>query len=319
MKTSPKNKKVDLSVIIVNYNTGDYLLKCLKSLKKSILGKYHVEVIIADNNSSDNSFVLAKSIKTSQKINFIFKKLSKNFGFSKGNNLALKLSHPNSKYVLFLNPDTTLDPKTLFKMINFFKTHPKVDAATANLILVKSGKTQPESHRGFPGPWNAFCHFFTPFLPKFFPKSHLFNGYFLGHLDFSKIQKIEACVGAFLMIKREVGKTIGWWNEKYFFYGEDLDLCWQLKKHGFNLYFYPHAKAYHYQGISSGLIDHTQTITQAKINTKVVAAKASTEAMRIFYRENLIDRYPQFFQPLIWTGIDFLEKYRIHKAKKHES
>ena len=316
MTTSLKNKNIDLSIIIVNYNTGDYLLKCLQSIKKSTLGRYRIEVIIVDNKSTDDSFNLAQKIKSTPKINFIFKRLSKNLGFSKGNNQALKLSDSRSKYVLFLNPDTTLDPNTLSKMIKFFETHPQVDAATANLILVKTGKTQPESHRGFPSPWNAFCHFFAPFLPKLFPKSRLFNGYFLGHLDFSKIQKIDACVGAFLMIKREVGQTLGWWNEKYFFYGEDLDFCWQLKQHGFQLYFYPHAKAYHYQGISSGLIDHSQKITQAKIKTKITAAKASTEAMRIFYQENLIDRYPQFIQPLIWAGIDFLEKYRIYKAQK---
>lgn len=315
MKTLPKNNPL-LSVIILNYNSGKYLSNCLKSIVSSELDDYSIEVIIADNASSDTSFSKAKQIKkTNPQINLLFYPLPDNIGFSAGNNQALKKSNPESKYVLFLNPDTIVEADTFKKMLDFFQHHPEVDSATCNLILALTGKTQPESHRGFPTPWNSFCHFFGFGLPKLFPKSKIFNGYFLGHLNYQKVQKIDACVGAFLMVKREVGETIGWWNEKYFFYGEDLDFCWQLKKHGFSLYFYPGCSATHYQGISSGIISHSQKKSAASRETKIRSAMASTSAMKIFYRENLMSAYPKLLHPLINLGINFLEKYRLFKAK----
>lgn len=315
MKTSPKNSPI-LSVVILNYNAKDYLKKCLLSINQSQLGEYSIEVIIADNASTDNSLELAQAVKSkSQKLQYIFRHNSGNIGFAAGNNEGLISTSPHSKYVLFLNPDTTVEKDTFRKMLDFFEHHPEVDAATCNLILVLTGKTQPECHRGFPTPWNAFCHFFGFGLPKLFPKSKFFNGYFLGHLDYTKVQKIEACVGAFIMMKREVGDQIGWWNEKYFMYGEDLDLCWQIKQKGFNLYFYPGCKTYHYQGVSSGIIKHTQNIATKSRETKVRSALATTNAMRIFYQENLIKNYPPFLQAFVWQGINILEKYRILKAK----
>ena len=315
MKTLPKNNPL-LSVIILNYNSKDYLLSCLKSILTSNLGNYSIEVIVTDNASTDNSFSKTQKIKNlNSKINLIFYPLPKNIGFSAGNNRGLTKSNPHSKYVLFLNPDTGVETDTFKKMIDFFEHHPEVDAATCNLILALTGKTQPESHRGFPTPGSSFFHFFGFGLPKLFPKSKIFNGYFLGHLDYSKVQKIDACVGAFLMVKREVGKTINWWNEKYFFYGEDLDFCWQLKQHGFSLYFYPGCRATHYQGISSGIISHSQKNSLASRETKIRSVLASTGAMRIFYQENLLNRYPKFIRPILWLGIDLLEKYRLFKVK----
>lgn len=311
-----KRNNIDLSVIILNYNSKNYLSKCVDSILKSNLDRYHIEVIVADNASTDNSFdITKKRYPSSSKFNLIYKKLPKNFGFSAGNNYALKSTNPNSTHLLFLNPDTTVEVDTFKKMLDFFKKNPQVDAATCNLILAITGKTQQESHRSFPTPLNSFWHFFGLGLPKIFPKSKFFNGYFSGHLDFSKTQKIDACVGAFIMLKRSVGEKIGWWNENYFFYGEDLDLCWQIKKHSFNLYFYPGAKAYHYQGISSGIVSHSKKLSSAKRSTKLKTALASTQAMRIFYQNNLINNYPKIVRPLIWAGINLLEKYRIFKAK----
>jgi GT2 family glycosyltransferase len=315
MKTLLNNNPI-LSVVILNFNAKDYLKKCLESIVLSQLGEYFIEVIIADNNSSDDSFKLAQNIKNiNSQINFIFHKNSGNVGFAAGNNEGLTITNPKSKYILFLNPDTSIEIDTFRKIIDFFEHHDEVDAATCDLILALTGKTQPESHRGFPTPWNAFCHFFGFGLPKLFPHSRLFNGYFLGYLDYSKVQKISACVGAFLMVKREVGNNINWWNEKYFFYGEDLDFCWQLKQKGYNLYFYPGCKAIHYQGVSSGIINHSQKISAASRDTKSKVALASTTAMRIFYQENLIKNYHPYLRWLVWLGIDLLEKYRLFKAK----
>jgi GT2 family glycosyltransferase len=302
--------KIDLSIVILNYNSCDYLQKCLESISKSNIGNYQYEVIVVDNSSTDNSIELAKEIKIPS-IKYLV--LNTNNGFASGNNQGVKIINPNTKYVLFLNPDTLIEANTLENMIKFFDQDKKVDAATCYITLALTGKMQPECHRGFPTPWRSFCYFSG--ISKLFPKSKLFNGYFLGNLDITKIHPIEACVGAFLMVKKSVGEKINWWNEKYFFYGEDLDFCYKLKQNKFNLYFNPNCKIMHFQGVSSGIITQSQHLSQATRETKLKVAKASTDAMRIFYQENLIKNYSKPLQKIVMFGIKLLELKRIIKAK----
>ena len=301
---------MDLSIIILNYNSADYLKKCLESIQKSEIGKYKFEVIVVDNNSTDNSINLAKSTKIPHTKYLV---LNTNKGFAHGNNQGLTVSDPKSKYVLFLNPDTQVKKDTFRKMIEFFDQNPQVDAATCQIDLVSTKQMQPECHRGFPTPWRSFCYF--SHISKLFPKSKLFSGYFLGYLDLTTIHPIDACVGAFLMVKRTVGQTIGWWNEKYFFYGEDLDFCYQLRQKGFSLYFYPHTKIDHFQGISSGIISKSKHLSKASRTTKVMIAKASTQAMRIFYQQNLFPKYNFLTRHLVMFGIKLLEIKRVFKAR----
>lgn len=301
---------MDLSIIILNYNSSEYLKKCLESIKKSDIDNYQYEIIVVDNNSTDDSINLSKTIKIP---NTRYLLLNTNKGFAHGNNQGLTVSNPKSKYVLFLNPDTIVSKDTLKKMINFFDQNKQVDAATCRIDLVLTKKMQPECHRGFPTPWRSFCYFSN--LIKLFPKSKLFSGYFLGHLDLTVPHPIEACVGAFLMVKREVGQAIKWWNEKYFFYGEDLDFCYQLKQHKYHLYFYPGTKIFHFQGVSSGIINQSKHLSAASRQTKIMVAKASTQAMRIFYQQNLFKNYNFLTRFLVMQGINLLEMKRIIKAK----
>ncbi|MFA6518521.1 MAG: glycosyltransferase family 2 protein [Candidatus Shapirobacteria bacterium] len=303
----------DLSIVILNFNTGDYLKKCLESIYQSQL-KHQIEVIVVDNASTDDSIDQAKKLdfKSKKILDSRFLILDSNLGFAQGNNQGIKLVNPQSRYVLFLNPDTTVNSDTLSGTIDYLDSHPKIDAATVNVVFVKTGQTQPECHRGFPSPGNAFFHFFLPFLPKIFPKSKLFNGYFLGHLDFNQPQIIDACVGAFIVLKKRVGETVGWWCPDYFFYGEDLDLCYQIQQHGFKLWYLPQYQIHHFQGISSGVNNAT---SKASRSTKIKIAKASTDAMRIFYRRNLLHHYSPLSQKIILFGIKLLELQRLFKAK----
>jgi len=303
MKTSPtKNNAPILSIVILNYNSGEYLKNCLQSLYQSTFPQKKFEIIIADNASIDNSLSLAKTISTPSTKYLV---LTTNQGFAYGNNRGIEATNPDSKYLLFLNPDTTVEKDTLEKMVDFFEKNKKVDAATCSMTLVSTGALQPECHRDFPTPLNAFLHF----------SGISSRQYFMEYLDFAKTQKINACSGAFLMVKREVGNAIGWWNEKYFFYGEDLDFGYKLKQFGFQLWFYPGCKISHFQGISSGIIEKSKHLSKASRSTKIKIAKASTEAMRIFYQENLFSKYSIFTQTLVLGGIKLLEIFRVFKAK----
>lgn len=309
--SSANNNNPILSIIILNYNSGVYLKNCIFSLTQSKT-IYPFEIIVVDNCSSDSSIEDSKTI-SSPNIKYLL--LDKNLGFAAGNNRGVKIISPSAKFVLFLNPDTTVNPDTIEKSLTFAKNTPKFAAMTCDVILALTGKTQPECHRGFPTPWNSFWHFFGFGLPKLLPKSKLLNGYFMGHLDYSKTQIVDCCVGAFLLLDRKVGDQIGWWNEKYFFYGEDLDFCYHLRKLGHRLLFYPGCQITHFQGVSSGIIKNTNKLSKASRSTKIRSALASTNAMRIFYRENLINDYHPSLHWLIWTGIKLLELKRVFKAK----
>jgi len=308
-------KQVKLSIIILNYNSGHYLADCLQSISRSKL-KDNIEIIVADNASTDDSLLKIKKLKNYLKIRNLKLKIvlnSQNLGFAAGNNRGLAHSHSKSPYVLFLNPDTLVSKNTLQKTINFLDKNPQASALTCKIILKKTGQIQPECHRGFPTPWRSLCYFSG--LTRLFPHSKVFAGYFLGHLDKNKTHPIEACVGAFLAVRRNVGQTIGWWNEKYFFYGEDLDFCWQLHQKNYQLFYYPHTSIVHFQGISSGIKKTSQNLSGATRSTKTKVAQASTEAMRIFYQNNLLPNYPRFTQKLVLAGINLLEKIRVFKAK----
>lgn len=312
MNKSPTNNTPILTVVILNYNANLYLEKLYETICLSKLSE-PIEVILSDNLSTDGSFdnIISKKYRHPL-IDFKYLETGVNCGFAAGNNKGLAISDPKSKYVLFLNPDTTVDPNTFQGMVDYFEAHPEVDTATCHVNLALTGQLQPECHRGFPTPWNTFCHFFLPFFSKIFPNVPLFNGYLLGHLDYTKVQKIDCCVGAFYMLKREIGQKAGWWNEKYFMYGEDLDFCYKVKKLGGSLYFIPDFKITHYQGISSGI---KKAKSAASRETKARSSRATTNAMRIFYRENLINDYPKILQPLINMGINILEFQRVFKAK----
>jgi len=301
---------MDLSIIILNYNSADYLKKCVESIGKSDIGNYKYEVIVVDNSSTDNSIDLAKK---SNIPNTKYLILNTNKGFAHGNNQGLKEINPTTRFVLFLNPDTLVQKNTFKNMIEFFDQNSKVDAATCQINLALTGEMQPECHRGFPTPWNALCYFSG--LSKLFSHSKVFSGYFMGNLDTTIPHQIDACVGAFLMVKKSVGDKVKWWNEKYFFYGEDLDFCYQIKQHHFNLWFNPNCKITHFQGVSSGLISKSKHLSKASRVTKIKVAKASTQAMRIFYQENLFKDYSPITRGLVMFGIKLLEIKRVFKAK----
>jgi hypothetical protein len=164
-----------------------------------------------------------------------------------------------------------------------------------------NGQIDDASHRGFPTPWNAFVHFSG--LAKIFGKTKLFGGYNLGFKNFSETHEIDALAGAFMVVRREAGEKVSWWDEDYFFYGEDLDFCYMLQQKGWKIYYVPEFSVLHYKGVSGGLKKVSKDITTADSETKKRATKARFDAMRIFYKKHYEDKYPLFITRLVYTGI----------------
>ncbi len=230
-----------LSVIIVNYNVKHFLEQALLSVRRAAEG-LAVDVWVVDNNSSDDSVAMVKN--QFPDVNLISNK--ENTGFSKANNQAIKASQ--GEYVLLLNPDTVVSEDTFQKCLAFMDTH--ADAGGLGVKTIDgSGVFLPESKRGFPSPWVAFCKSFG--LSAMFPKSSFFNWYYMGHLSKDETHACEVLVGSFMLMRRAVLDEIGLLDEAFFMYGEDIDLSYRIVNQGFKNYYFSDTTIIHYKGEST--------------------------------------------------------------------
>ncbi len=244
-----------LSIIIVNYNVRYFLEQCLQSVYKAI-HEIPCEIFVVDNDSSDDSVQIVKS-KHPQ---VILIQNDKNVGFSKANNQAIKRA--TGKYILLLNPDTIVKEDTFNICIDFFSNHPDAGAVGVRMID-GSGKFLPESKRGLPTPFVSFCRFSG--LSNLFPKSRLFNRYYLGYLDEHNPHPVNVLSGAFFMVRKRILEKIGLLDERFFMYGEDIDLSYRIEKAGYKNFYLPTTTIVHYKGESTrkGSLNYVKTFYQA--------------------------------------------------------
>lgn len=294
-----------VSIIILSFNTKELLELCLKSVKEAIL-KMKAEVIVVDNNSSDGSGEMVAG-------KFPWVKLigsKNNLGFAGGNNLGLKSAL--GEYVLFLNSDMLLKKKAVKESLKLIESDSKIGAVTPKILLM-SGRMDPDCHRGFPTPWASMTYFLG--LENIFLKSKLLGRYHKRYLDLNRNHEIEAGCGAFMLVRKKVLDEVGRMDEKYFFYGEDLDLYYRIKEAGWKVMFLAKPLAYHYKGASSGLRKESRGVTRASKEVKIRAAKASVNAMEIFYKKFYKGKYNSLVTGMVLLGIKIMGMIRICKYR----
>lgn len=250
-----------LSVIIVNYNVKYFLEQVLYSVRratKDLLDGNAVEVFVVDNNSVDDSVAMVR--EKFPEVKLIANK--ENTGFSIANNQAIRIS--KGEYVLLLNPDTVVEEATFSKVVDFMDKHPKAGGLGVKMID-GSGEFLPESKRGFPSPWVAFCK--TAGLSRMFPKSPKFNQYHLGFLDKDETHEIEVLSGAFMLMRKSVLDEVGLLDEDFFMYGEDIDLSYRIVQAGYKNYYFADTTIIHYKGESTkkGSLNYVRTFYNAMI------------------------------------------------------
>src|SRR3989338_7353560 len=230
------------------------LQDCLESVEKAT-HNIKAEVFVVDNISSDGTVAIVKK-------KFPWVKLianEKNLGFSKANNQAIKKS--SGKHVLILNPDTRVMPDTFTKMASFMDRNPDVGVATCR-IEFPSGNLDADCRRRFPTPWRAFTHFSG--LAKIFKGSKIFDQYYYGYLNDQKVHEVDACVGAFMFTRADGVKKVPYFDQDFFFYGEDLDWCWRFKEKGYQIIFTPTTKILHHKGAASGMKPTSKHLTRSE-------------------------------------------------------
>lgn len=228
-----------LSVIIVNYNVKYFLENCLLSVLKSVKN-IQAEIIVADNHSADGSAAYLRS--RFPEARFIF--LPENIGFARANNEALKTA--NGEYILFLNPDTIIAEDTIECCMKYIQ-HDQNTGAIGVQMIDGSGNFLPESKRGLPGPWNSFGKISG--LGKLFPK--LFGGYYATHVKKDETGAVDVLAGAFIFTRKNILDTTGSFDERFFMFGEDIDLSYRIQKAGYKNVYLGSASIIHFKGESS--------------------------------------------------------------------
>jgi len=274
---------MDLSIIIVNYNTKKLTLDCIASVMSSKT-KYQNEIILVDNASVDgtveevrNRFPMVHTIANDQ-----------NVGFSRANNQGIHIS--KGRYVLLLNSDTVVEDKTIETMVHFMDEHKDVGISGCKLIL-PDGSLDEACKRGFPTPSASFYYAFG--FSKRHPKNPKYNQYKLTHLDPNQTHEVDCLVGAFMMVRREVIDQIGGLDEEFFMYGEDIDWCYRIKQAGWKIIYYPETTVIHYKGASS-----------RRRPLKIIYE--FHRAMWLFHRKHYVRKYNVLVNSFVYLGIFLL-------------
>lgn len=272
---------MDCSIIVVNYQT----YQLTKDTINSIIDKSHsfsYEIIVVDNASKDDSLAnLQKDFK--DKVKFIASK--ENNGFAAGNNLAIEKA--KGRYVLLLNSDTVVLDDSLDKIYKYMEENVDVGATGCQVIL-ESGELDKACRRSFPNPQNAFYRLFH------IPTKNKKDNYNLDELDDDGIYEIDCLTGAFMFIRKTALKDIGGGlDETFFMYGEDIDLCYRIKKAGWKIVYFGKSKIIHYKGASS-----------KKQKSKLIYE--FYRAMYIYYKKHLAKTNPFFINGLVYLGIAIL-------------
>lgn len=311
----------NLAIVIVNYNTCDLLDTCLESVFAS-QASFPFHVIVVDNCSTDGSLEMVASHYPQATLI----SSDRNGGFGYANNLALRwlsgldslpqsgtngevlyisgpaaMSQPRSElpaqgdtalhfpcdHVLFLNPDTVLPDHALEDTVRFLEEHP--DAGIVGPRVVKpDGTLDLACRRSFPTPASSF--FKLTGLSKLLPNSKLVSRYNLTYLGDDETAEVDSVMGAYMLVRGRALEQAGLFDERFFMYGEDLDLAFRIKERGWRVFYYPDVRVLHHKGASS-----------RKQSGRSI--REFYRAMHTFYQKHYAESKPGIINAVITLGI----------------
>ena len=268
----------EVTIAIINYNTKDWLDACLKSVLKMAPLAAH-EIYVVDNASTDGSvdFVMREYPDVHVIEN------AGNLGFSAAANQALRTSH--ARYVLILNTDTEVDPEAIDVLVEFGDAHE--DMSVAGPLLLNTDGTIQMSGRKFPSFLDATMH---AFLGMLWPSNPFSVRYQMLDWDRQSERTVDWVSGAAMFLRRDAVREVNFFDERYFMYVEDMDLCYRLWRKGWKVYFCPAAKVLHHIAKSS----------------EQSSARMIVEFQRSLYRfyvKTNNHTWKRFLKPLVASGL----------------
>lgn len=286
MASSPETPRI--SIVIVNYKVPEEICQLLSSLREA--DHYgESEVIVVDNASLDHS----QETVCSKFPEIAWISLKSNIGFGKACNIAAQKARGD--YILFINPDTLVSLNTLQICLEFMEAHPEVGIMGPKIIK-PDGTFQPHCRRSFPTPLSAFAYMLG--LSRLFPRNSSLGHYNLTHISPDISMEVDAISGSFMFMHLSLFKKLGGFDELFFMYGEDLDICARCRDAGYKVWYHPVTQIIHFKGKSS-----TKNLIRART--------AFYEAMIIFsrkYRHTYGAFFPGWF---LMLGIIFFSVVNI--------
>lgn len=270
---------MQLSVIILNYNVRYFLHHCILSVQKALKG-IDAEIIVVDNASSDDSCSMVKQLFPE----IILIENQENIGFPKGNNIGVEQA--KGKYICILNPDTVVAEDTFAKLLEFAQNKPRLGIVGCHFID-GTGAFLPESKRNVPTPKVS--------LLKMLGKDKL---YYAHHLSEQQTGKVSVVTGAFMFVEKKKYLSLKGFDEDFFMYGEDIDLCYRAEKAGLENYYFADTTIIHYKGEST---------TKDKVYLKRFYG-----AMKIFYKKHFPKNF--VFDMIINLGVFVFSNWKATKS-----
>ncbi|SOD39855.1 glycosyltransferase family 2 protein [Nitrosovibrio sp. Nv4] len=280
-EVNPHMDRLPVSVIIVNYNAGQFLAACIQSALPQA-----AEVLVVDNASSDLSLELcAQCFPEEPKLKII--RNAANLGFAAACNIGA--AQAREPYLLFLNPDCILSAGSLQRMVQVLETAPEA-GMVGGLLINENGMEQAGGRRAVPTPWRSFVrafglYRFSTYWPKLFLDFHLHK-----HALPDDTLEVEAISGALMLVRREAIEDVGLWDEGYFLHCEDLDWCMRFRNKGWKILFVPDAPVVHYKGTCSR-------------SRPVFVEWHKHKGMMRFYRKFFQHKYPGVVMWLVALGV----------------
>ncbi len=229
-----------ISVAIVSFNTRDLLRRCLLSLREC-RAEAELEVIVIDNGSHDGSAAMVRAeFPQAQRI-----EAGENLGFGAANNRALK--EARGEFLWILNSDTEVEAGGIASMLRWMEERPECGAIGSRLIL-RDGSTQPSCALD-PSLWAVFCE--QTFLYKLLPGGRYTGSYAMTNWDYNEAREVPQVCGASLLVRAEAWRQVEGFDESYFMYFEDTDLCVRLREANWTIWYLPCARVRHFLGASS--------------------------------------------------------------------
>jgi GT2 family glycosyltransferase len=264
-----------LSVIVVNFNSGELIFRCLERLRGRLPAAS--EVIVVDNASTDQSVECLEQARLIRN--------TANLGFARAVNQGLAVA--DGDYLLLLNPDCLVEDWAIEVALCYMDQNPDVSILGAR-VLRGDGRLDPPARRSFKTPstylWKCLG------LSFLFPSSHIFGRYYLSYLPEDQITDVDSVVGAFLLTRRAVVYQIGPLDERFFMYCEDEDWCWRAKLAGGRVVYHPDVVVHHVKGSSTS---QQPTVMAWQWHRSLIA----------YHRKNIAPRYPAAVNALVYGGI----------------
>ncbi len=295
---------MDLSIIIVNYNTKDHIRTCLDSIRDS-KPEIEYDIHIVDNNSSDDSVEFLKCRAEKYGYHLIINE--DNLGFAKANNQAVRSAA--GRYVMYLNPDTEMTPGGMDESVRFMDEHDSIGIMGPSIYTPEGNELRV--CRKFSNMIYDFLEW-TPILNKF---QIVMRNYRNGELDYSRVNDVDYIQGACMVIRKKALDETGLLDERYFMYSEEEDLCRRMQEKGWKVVYNPNIKIHHYRGASTEKehFNKYDTLFESKF---LYFEKYYGKSYASVYRFTLISimYLRKVYYTILMSGRGKTESYKYEKA-----